>query len=117
MLTGKLVRVRFSRDKILPTYLKADDPQWLEWAETLLGMFRGAIGQSRGELDEELDEAFAAVPQPLVPQGLAKLLEDRCEFETQADYPPEQVREAVFLEAAKRRSGLRPDAATRPRRP
>src|SRR6266540_4059128 len=102
MLTGKLVRVRFSRDKILPTYLKTDDRQWLDWAETLLTMFRTATGRTRGELDDDLNEVFAAEPQPIVPQGLAKLLEDRCEFETQADHPPEEVREAVFLEAAKR---------------
>src|ERR1043166_9118595 len=103
MLTSKQVRVRFARDKITPQYLKPDDQLWLDWAETLLTMFCGAIGRTRGELEDELDEAFAAVPQALVPQGLAKLLEDRCDFETQADHPPEAVREAVFLAAAKRR--------------
>ena len=109
MLTGKQVRVRFARDKIAPVYLKTDDPQWLDWAETLLAMFRNAIGRTQGELDEELDESFAAVPQPVVPQGLAKLLEDRCEFETKAEHPPEEVREAVFLAAAARRLGFQPD--------
>ncbi len=113
MLTGKLVRVRFARDKIMPTYLKTDDPQWLDWAETLLAMFRAATGRARGELEEELDESFAAVPQPLVPQGLAKLLDDRCDFETQADHPPEEVREAVFLAAAAGRLGFQPDRVAR----
>jgi uncharacterized protein len=104
MLTSKQVRVRFARDKIAPVYMKTDDPQWLEWAETLLAIFRSASGRTHGELDEELDEVFASVPQPIVPQGLAKLLEDRCDFETQAARPPEQVREAVFLAAARARA-------------
>jgi predicted nuclease of restriction endonuclease-like RecB superfamily len=104
MLTSKQVRVRFARDKIAPVYMKTDDPQWLEWAETLLAIFRSASGRTHGELDEELDEVFASVPQSIVPQGLAKLLEDRCEFETQAEHPPEQVREAVFLAAARSRA-------------
>jgi len=108
MLTGKQVRVRFARDKIAPAYLKIDDPQWLDWAETLLAIFRSASGRTHGELAEELDETFAAVPQPLMPQGLAKLLEDRCEFETQAAHPPEQVREAVFLAAARARAANTP---------
>lgn len=112
MLTGKQVRVRFARDKIAPAYLKTDDPQWLDWAETLLAIFRTASGRTHGELDEELDETFAEVPQPLVPQGLAKLLEDRCEFETQAAHPPEQVREAVFLAAARARGANAPSPPT-----
>jgi predicted nuclease of restriction endonuclease-like RecB superfamily len=112
MLTGKQVRVRFARDKIAAAYLKTDDPQWLDWAEALLAIFRSASGRTHGELAEELDETFAAVPQPLVPQGLAKLLEDRCEFETQAAHPPEQVREAVFLAAGRARAANAPSPPT-----
>ena len=65
--------------------------------------FAPASGQPRGQLEEEIDELFGDLPQPLVHNGLAKLLEDRCEFEVQSGLPPEQVRDAVFLAAAKKR--------------
>jgi predicted nuclease of restriction endonuclease-like RecB superfamily len=103
MLTGKLVRVRFARDRIVPHYLDAADPGWLETAERLLELFRGQEGRTRGELEADLDEAFGDDPSQLVPQGLAKLLEDRCEFEVVSGHPPAELRDAVFRAAAKQR--------------
>ena len=58
---------------------------------------------TRGQLVAEIDELFGDLPQPLIHNGLAKLLEDRCGFETQSDLPPDQVREAAFTAAAKKR--------------
>ena len=81
MLTGKMVRVRYARDRIVPHYIKTDDPAWLETAERLLELFRGQEGKTRGELEDGQREAFGDDPGQLVHQGLAKLLEDRCEFE------------------------------------
>src|SRR3954466_6433278 len=100
MLTGKMVRVRFARDRILPCYLDAGDPAWREVAERLLGLFRGQEGRTRGELEDERREAFGDDPGQLVHQGLAKLLEDRCEFEVVSGHPPEKIRELVFRAAA-----------------
>jgi len=39
-------------------------------------------------------------PAQLAHQGLAKLLEDRCEFEVISGHPPEQLRDSVFTAAA-----------------
>ena len=103
MLTGKLVRVRYSRDRIVPCYLRADDPAWLEVAERLREIFQAIQGRTRGELEDELKETFGDDPAQLIHQGLAKLLEDRCEFEVVSGHPPERLREAVFLAAARRR--------------
>jgi predicted nuclease of restriction endonuclease-like RecB superfamily len=103
MLTGKLVRVRFARDHIVPIYLDARDPDWLGVATELLDIFRARQGEARGKLEAEIEELFGDLPQPLIHNGLAKLLEDRCEFEAQAPLPPEEVRAAVFGAAAKRR--------------
>jgi predicted nuclease of restriction endonuclease-like RecB superfamily len=103
MLTGKQVRVRFARDHIIPMYLDPADPEWLEVAEQLLRVFRTSERVSRGQLEAEIDELFGDLPQPLIHNGLAKLLEDRCEFEIEAALPPEEVREAVFRAAAKQR--------------
>src|SRR3954468_2173243 len=99
MLTGKMVRVRYARDRIVPYYLNSEDETWLEVAERLLELFRGQEGRTRGELEEDLAEAFGDDPGQLVHQGLAKLLEDRCEFEVVSGHPPEKLRAAVFRAA------------------
>jgi predicted nuclease of restriction endonuclease-like RecB superfamily len=100
MLVGKMVRVRYARERIIPHYLNVDDPNWRDVAERLLELFRGQEGRTRGELEEDQREAFGDDPGQLVHQGLAKLLEDRCEFEVVSDQPPEKLRETVFRLAA-----------------
>jgi len=107
MLTGKLVRVRYARERIVPTYLDTTDSAWLGVAEALLQLFRGQEGCTRGELEADIRDLSGNDPGQLVHQGLAKLLEDRCEFEVVSGHPPEELREAVFLAAARR--DLSPD--------
>jgi predicted nuclease of restriction endonuclease-like RecB superfamily len=101
MLTGKQVRVRHARNRLVPLYIPANDRQWLGLAEQLIYAFGDAEGKARGELDEQLAELVGDGPGQLVHQGLAKLLEDRCEFEVASDVPPEKVREAVFAVAGR----------------
>src|SRR5579875_4229977 len=103
MLTGKMVAVRYARDRIIPRYIDVNDPGWREAAERLLMLFRGQEGRTRGELEEEWNELLGEGPGQIIHQGLAKLLEDRCEFEVVSGHPPEQVRAAVFRAAARRR--------------
>ncbi|HEX5272488.1 MAG TPA: DUF790 family protein [Gemmataceae bacterium] len=103
MLTGNLVRVRYAKQRIVPYYIQADDPDWLAAAERLLDLFRGQEGRTRGELEEDLADAFGEEGGQLVYRGLAKLLEDRCEFEVVSGQPPEKLREAVFRAAAEAR--------------
>jgi predicted nuclease of restriction endonuclease-like RecB superfamily len=98
-----LVRVRYVRDRIIPLWLDPAAPEFLEAAEQLLAIFRGHGNRTRGELEDEVEEAFGDSPQQLVHRGLAKLLEDRCDFEVSAGLPPEQIREAVFQAATARR--------------
>jgi predicted nuclease of restriction endonuclease-like RecB superfamily len=109
MLTSNLVRVRFVRQRIVPVYLEVHDPAWLEVAERLLEMFRAQEGRTRGELEEDIKETFGGDPSQLVHQGLAKLLEDRCEFEVVSGHPPEQLREQVFTAATQWRRENRGD--------
>jgi uncharacterized protein len=103
MLIGKMVRVRYARDRIVPHYIDTTDLTWVETAERLLELFRGQEGKTRGQLEDEQREAFGDDPGQLVHQGLVKLLADRCEFEVSSDHPPEQLRSAVFRAAARRR--------------
>jgi predicted nuclease of restriction endonuclease-like RecB superfamily len=117
MLTGALVRVRHVRgNRVVPVYVRPDDPALLELAERLLLVFRAAEGLSRGELQEELSGTFGDQPGQFVLQGLTKLLEDRCEFEVVAGHPPEDLRSLVFRAAAEQRrhpAGERPAAFDR----
>src|SRR5437016_116852 len=104
MLVGKMVQVRYrGPERIEPRYIKAADPGWVEVAERLLELFRGQEGRTRGELEEDLQEAFGDDPSQLVHSGLAKLLEDRCEFEVVSGQPPEKLRATVFRLAAQHR--------------
>jgi predicted nuclease of restriction endonuclease-like RecB superfamily len=106
MLTGNLVRVKTSsKGRIVPHYLPRDSPRWLEVAESLLLVFREGVGLTRGEIEAEIDELVGEGLATLAHRGLAKVLEDRAEFEVVADVPPETVRDKVFLAAAAARRG------------
>jgi predicted nuclease of restriction endonuclease-like RecB superfamily len=77
-------------------------------AAHLLEVYRTLPGKTRGEAEDEIRETFGDNPTQLVHQGLAKLLEDRCEFEVDAEDVPSELREKVFLAAAAARRTGRP---------
>lgn len=104
MLTGKQVRVRHARNKLIPQYVDPANEGWLAVAGQLLCAYRSAPGRTRGEIEEELAAVVGEGPQALLHQGLAKLLEDRCEFEVASDHPPDELRQAVFRAAAEHRA-------------
>ena len=63
---------------------------------------------TRGEIESEIDELFGGGGKATqVYRGLAKVLEDRAEFEVVADVPPDVVREKVFTAAADYRRQMR----------
>lgn len=104
MLTGKLVRVRHARNKLVPLYVDASDPGLQALADQLLLAYRTSAGRTRGEIAEDLSDLIPEGPRGLLPAGLAKLLEDRCEFEVAADHPPDELREVIFKVAALHRA-------------
>ncbi|MBY0230083.1 MAG: DUF790 family protein, partial [Gemmataceae bacterium] len=114
MLTGTQVRVRYARDRIVPYFIDPHDPEWLAVAESLLLLFRGMDGKTRGELEQELDDLFGEEAGTLVQQGLAKLLEDRCGFQTEAGHPPEELRKEVFRAAVEMRTAPPPEGQPAP---
>lgn len=107
MLTGTLVRTRHSKGRIIPLYLNREDAGWLEVAESLLLLFREGVGRTRGEIEDEVHELVGEGLATLAHRGLAKVLEDRTEFEVVSEVPPEALREAVFTAAAEARRSLR----------
>jgi predicted nuclease of restriction endonuclease-like RecB superfamily len=111
MLTGNLVLVRTSRDRVIPRYLDPANPYWLEMAESLLLIFREALsgGVTRGAIEAEVTALIGegGGAATFVHRGLAKVLEDRAEFEVVADVPPDSLRTRVFSAAAALRRQLR----------
>jgi predicted nuclease of restriction endonuclease-like RecB superfamily len=114
MLTGNLVRVTTSKQRIIPRYLPSESPQWLEVAESLLMIFREGVGMTRGEIGSEIDELVGEGLATLAHRGLAKVLEDRAEFEVVAEVPPEALREKVFSAAAAQRAAARASGQRQP---
>ena len=107
MLNGPLVRVRTARQRIIPLYLNRESPDWLEVAESLLLIFREGVGlTARGDRDGDRRDGRRGDGHA-AHRGLAKILEDRAEFEVVADVPPETIREKVFSAAAEHRKALR----------
>ncbi|MCE9564212.1 MAG: DUF790 family protein [Planctomycetes bacterium] len=100
MLTGKLVRVRHAKNKLIPLYIEPSDKSLVALAEQLVLAYRSSPGRTRGEIAEDLTDFIPEGPRGLLPAGLAKLLEDRCEFEVEAEHPPGELREAAFKAAA-----------------
>jgi uncharacterized protein len=108
MLTGDLVRARTTKQRVIPIYLDRTAEAWLEAAESLLLLFREGTGMTRGQIESEIDELFGGGGKATqVYRGLAKVLEDRAEFEVVSDVPPEEVREKVFTAAADYRLQMR----------
>ena len=103
MLTGNLVRVRTVKSRVIPLYIHRESQDWLEVAESLLLLFRESVGRTRGEIESEFVELVGEDPKTLIHRGLAKVLEDRAEFEVVSDVPPDKLREAVFATAAAQR--------------
>ncbi len=96
-----------AKSRVVPLYIHRDHQDWLEVAESLLLLFREGVGRTRGEIESEFEELVGEDPKTLIHRGLAKVLEDRAEFEVVADIPPEQLREAVFTAAARERTANR----------
>jgi predicted nuclease of restriction endonuclease-like RecB superfamily len=112
MLTGPLVKARVVKGVVRPYYLDPADPRWTAAAEQCVALFESAVGRTRDELEDAVEELAVGLPRPLVARGFGKLLTDRCEFETAADADPADIRRAVFEEAV--RVGWHPEPAERP---
>jgi predicted nuclease of restriction endonuclease-like RecB superfamily len=94
--------------------LSSSDSDWLGTADRLIELFRAGVGRTRGELQLDLQEIFGNDPSQLVYQGLAKLLDDRCEFEIASELPPDELREKAFQAAANYRRAVNDEGIRRP---
>ncbi len=96
MLTSDLIQVRAYKGEMRPRYVEARDPEGLALAAQLIDAFEQCAGQARHVLDEELKSLLGTGTAFQLHRALAKLLRDRCTFDTEAPAPPPDLREAVF---------------------
>jgi predicted nuclease of restriction endonuclease-like RecB superfamily len=61
---------------------------------------------TRGEIEESVADLFGSGQATLIHRGLARVLEDRSEFEVVSEVDPEQIREKLFSAAALYRTAI-----------
>ncbi len=104
MLTADLVRVRQQQGQLSVSALKGKTRQRaLELASLYLQLAAEQVGSTYGHLKEALASVEIGPREKKLAQGLAKLIEDQCEFETSSAIDPRELRSRVFLMAARLR--------------
>jgi predicted nuclease of restriction endonuclease-like RecB superfamily len=99
MLTADLARSRTTADEVRPLFIDPTDDEYRETAHQLIELFDAHLGQSKGELDDAIDQLTVADTDYKIIQGLAKLLRDECEFATVAAADPHEIRQQLFERA------------------
>ncbi len=114
MITGPLLRARCTVDEVRPSLVDPTSERYLEAAQALLDEGQLAVEQqlSRGELGAAIEERIVGnrVDHKLL-RGLARVMSDRCTFDTCAPLPPGELRARLFSAGPVRR---RPDASGKP---
>jgi predicted nuclease of restriction endonuclease-like RecB superfamily len=99
MLTADLARSRTTTDEVQPLFIDPTDEDYRETARELIELFDAHLGQSKGELDDAIDQLTVADTDYKIIQGLAKLLRDECAFTTVAAAEPREIRHQLFERA------------------
>ncbi len=99
MLTADLARSRTRDGSVKPLFIDPDDERYRGTAAELIQIFEEHLGEPKGELEETIDQLTIADTDYKIVQGLAKLLQDECEFETVAAADPQEIRQRLFEKA------------------
>ncbi len=106
MITGPLLRARCTRDEVRPSLVDPDSPRYREAADALVVEAHSAVERqsTRGELARCIEERIVGdrVDHKLL-HGLARVLTERCSFDTQAPLPPGELRARLFAHGPVRR--------------
>jgi uncharacterized protein len=107
MLRSEHVIARLSRGRLVPHRLDKDDPQALEVAQELSGLYAEHVGSPRSRLEEELAAREEELGPRLDPRrgfrivrALSKLLEERATWTSPTGADPYTIRTRVFELAA-----------------
>ena len=99
MLTADLARSRTTPETVTPLFIDPEESQYRETARELIQLFEDHLGESKGDLDDAIDQLTIADTDYKIVQGLAKLIRDECEFDTVAATEPREIRRRLFERA------------------
>lgn len=102
MIPGPLLRAKTGRDRVEPSFV-GERPLALDAAGALLDIYRIAAdeGWPRARVEEAVAGAIGDSKDHKLWKGLAKVLDDRCEYVVAGVEDPVATRLAVFRAAAK----------------
>jgi predicted nuclease of restriction endonuclease-like RecB superfamily len=108
LLTKDLIRCRRRQGKLIPQFIDVEDPELLELAQALLGVYASGTGETREHLEARAQgvlEGFSG--DAVLGRGFDKLLQDRTEFEVDPASTFAEFRARIFLRGAQAlRAGL-----------
>jgi hypothetical protein len=84
---------------VQPLFIDPDEDRYRETARELLDLFEAHLGEPKGDLEDAIDELTVADTDYKIVRGLAKLLEDECEFEVVAAADSREIRRRLFERA------------------
>lgn len=87
---------------IRPLFIGSDEERYRETARELIQLFEAHLGESKGDLEDAIDELTVADTDYKIVQRLAKILVDECEFEVVAPVDPRELRRRLFETANER---------------
>jgi len=99
VLTADLARSRTTDETVTPLFIDPDEERYRKTARELIQLFEDHLDESKGELEDAIDELTVADTDYKIVQGLAKLLKDECEFEIVATVEPREIRRRLFEKA------------------
>lgn len=101
MLTGDQIRARVRGPTIEPSLIDPDKASHREACATLFELMKDAVRerQTRGHIQETLNDLLSERRDHKIWRGMAKLLFDRSEFEVESPMSPAELRMRVFEKA------------------
>jgi predicted nuclease of restriction endonuclease-like RecB superfamily len=102
VLTANLARSRTTDETVTPLFIDPGEERYRETARELIRLFQEHLGEPKGDLEAAIDELTVEDTDYKIVQGLAKLLNDECEFEMAAPIEPREIRLGLFEKANER---------------
>ena len=102
VLTANLARSRTTDETVTPLFINPEEGRYRTTAGDLIQLFEEHLGEPKGDLEDAIDELTVADTDYKIVQGLAKLLQDECEFEMVAPVEPREIRRRLFEKANER---------------
>jgi len=101
VLTLDLLQISIRRGEVCPRYIDPENEEFFAIAKSLIRIYNESVGRSREELSADLEDYLGTGTDFIFHRGLAKLLLDRCEFETESKIEPIELRRRIWEASAR----------------